>query len=55
MRQTVLADLNLSPCTHCGKPLGDNTITDQRGVWHESCYVEVNQPRYEGVRAGMSQ
>lgn len=34
-------------CIHCGNPLGDNTITDQRGVWHEPCYVEANQPLYE--------
>lgn len=47
MRQTVLADLQLSACVHCSQPIGDNTITDQRGVWHERCYVEANQPGYE--------
>lgn len=40
------------PCVHCGKHAGDNTITDQRGAWHEPCYVEANQPRYEAASIG---
>lgn len=37
------------PCVRCGEHLGDNTITDQQGVWHESCFVEAMQPYYEAT------